>query len=94
MSDHEYLQTVSPDRLAGLIFELAAQLHVERAHRMALERALTEAGVLAEGAVLDPGPQAAAALDRSVRALLRVVTESGDNQVPLRAEALGAPDQA
>ena len=50
MSEHEYLRGISADKLAALVFELAAQLHVERAQRSALERALVEAGVLAEGA--------------------------------------------
>lgn len=95
MSDHEYLQGVSTDRLAALVFELAAQLHAERAERSALARALVQAGVLAPGAAeaVGPGPEAAAALDRSIRALLRIATEAGGPEAPLRAEALGAPDQ-
>ena len=96
MSEHAYLRGISADKLASLVFELAAQLHVERAQRSALERALVEAGVLAEGAAAaaGPGPEAAAALDRSIRALLRIASESGDHPAPLRAEALGALDQA
>ncbi len=95
MSDHEYLQGVSPDRLAALVFELAAQLHVERTQRMALEAALVSAGVIEAGATeaLTEDPALLAAtrekLDASIRALLRIVTEAGDAKGPLRPEALG-----
>jgi hypothetical protein len=94
MSDHEYLRQVSPDRLAALVFELAAQLHVERTQRLALETVLARAGVIAPGApealADDPALLAVARekLDRSIRALLRIVTETGDAKAPLRPEAL------
>lgn len=96
MSDMVLLGSSVADRLAGLVFELASQLHVERTHRLALERALEQAGVLPEGAAEaladDPALAAAsrAALDRSVERLMRVVAEGGDARAPLRAEALAA----
>jgi hypothetical protein len=95
MSDHEYLRGVSPDRLAALVFELASQLHVERTQRMALEEVLVRAGVIEAGATEklaeDPALLTATRgkLDTSIRALLRIVTEAGDAQGPLRPEALG-----
>jgi hypothetical protein len=94
MSDHEYLRGVSPDQLAALVFELAAQLHVERTERLALQTALERAGVIAPGATQALADDAALLgsardqLDRSVRALLRIVTEAGDAKAPLRPEAL------
>jgi hypothetical protein len=78
------------ERLAGLVFELAAQLHGERLHRLALEEALVRAGVLTPEAVQraadDPGLQACgrAAVEDSVARLLRVITERADPRAPLR----------
>lgn len=78
------------ERLAGLVFELASQLHAERLHRLALEQALASAGALPEGALraaaADPalverGRQEVAA---SVARLMRVITESADPRAPLR----------
>jgi hypothetical protein len=37
---------LSPEALTALIFELASQLHIERAHRITLEVALEEAGLV------------------------------------------------
>lgn len=80
--------TPDPTRLAALVFELASQLHVERAHRIALEQALLAAGVItperlrqAEGNARDATSQA---LDRSVRALMQVMSESDNPRMPLR----------
>ena len=84
----------APDsaQLAGLVFELASQLHVERCRRMALEAALADAGVLCAGAVEAAGagpafaPAAAQGLDRAMAALMRVLTEDADERTPLRAQ--------
>lgn len=79
-----------PERLAGLVFELASQLHAERARRIALEHALVSAGVLTADAVEAAAPtaraEASAALDRSIDGLLRVMAESADPRTPLRHE--------
>jgi hypothetical protein len=94
-TDHSYLQDVGPDRLAGLLFELAAQLHAERQRRMALEHVLVRRGLLdrseiealaSDGAFLGT---AQAALDANLRRLLRILEETGDARGPLRGEALG-----
>jgi hypothetical protein len=85
----------SPDneRLAGLVFELASQLHIERTGRIALETALERAGLLAPGAAQaladDPALLALAreGLDRSMRGLMRILTEAADPRAPLRGEA-------
>jgi hypothetical protein len=82
--------------LGALVFELASQLHVERARRLALEAALADAGVLAPAAIEKAGErapcreQAALAADQSIRKLLRVLSESKDERIPLRAES-GTP---
>ncbi len=85
------------ERLAGLVFELAAQLHVERAQRIALEVALERAGVFAPGALAaladDPDyrDRAQSGLDTSMHKLLRVLAENDDPRAPLRHEAPADP---
>jgi hypothetical protein len=82
--------------LGALIFELASQLHVERTRRLALEAALAEAGVVVPAAIEKASEhppfreQAAMAADQSIRKLLRALSESKDERIPLRAEA-GTP---
>jgi hypothetical protein len=86
------------EQLTALVFELASQLHVERVHRIALEAALEDAGVLAAGAaerVADlPGvrERAAAGLDRSLAGVMRVLTEDVDPRRPLRAQSRRTSD--
>jgi hypothetical protein len=81
--------------LSALVFELASQLHAERAARMALQDALLRAGVtttieIEQAADAAPTREAtAAALERSMRKLMRVLRESDDARTPLRAEARG-----
>jgi hypothetical protein len=93
-TDHEYLREVTPDRLASLLVELAAQLHAERQRRMAMEEVLVRRGVLTrdeiEGLAGDSAFLGAAqgALDANLRRLLRIMAEAGDARGPLRAEAL------
>ncbi|MGH8284265.1 MAG: hypothetical protein ACRETT_00685 [Steroidobacteraceae bacterium] len=79
------------DRLTGLVFELSSQLHAERLHRIALEMALAQAGVI-EPATLqkmasDPALRELGrrAVEESVARLMRVLTESDDARAPLRA---------
>jgi 2-keto-3-deoxy-galactonokinase len=79
--------------LASLIFELASQLHIERTRRLALEAALASRG-LVSGADIEAASErgdlrteAAVAADRSIRKLLRILSESDDRHSPLRAEA-------
>ncbi|MCA3255659.1 MAG: hypothetical protein INF91_08600 [Alphaproteobacteria bacterium] len=94
MSDMTLLGSTVADRLAGLLFELAAQLHVERTRRLALETALARSGVLqvGSGEALADDPELLAAaraeLDRSMERLMRILAEQGDAKAPLRAEAL------
>jgi hypothetical protein len=78
--------------LGALILELASQLHVERTRRLALEAALADAGVVGPTTIEKTGEQAALreqaakAADQSIRKLLRVLSDSKDERVPLRAE--------
>jgi hypothetical protein len=86
----ENFGTPDPERLAGLVFELASQLHTERARRIALEAALVQAGLVtpagieAAGAV--PGTRAdmASALDKAIGGLMGVLAENPDPRIPLR----------
>jgi hypothetical protein len=87
--------TPDNDRLASLLFELASQLHAERARRLALECALEEAGSLPADWV--ENGQAGnryqqlcqEALDDSMDRLMRIMAESSDPRTPLRHEAAG-----
>ncbi|HEX8756489.1 MAG TPA: hypothetical protein VF745_09130 [Steroidobacteraceae bacterium] len=88
---------IDNSQLAALIFELASQLHVERASRLALETTLSRLGILEaaqiEAAGEDPAyrRKTAQLADETIRRLLRVLTESGDERTPLRAEPGGSP---
>lgn len=77
------------EQLTGLVFELASQLHVERARRIALESVLEASGALAPHALDSMTPEArtraAAALDRAMAGIMRVLTENADPRAPLRA---------
>ncbi len=92
MSDLVLLRDPIQDKLAGLVFELAQQLHVERARRMALEAALMRAGLIDMDAIVAAEAagrgESAAAAEEAVARLMRVLTECGDAKAPLRAEAL------
>lgn len=91
--DLQLLGPAAADRLAGLVFELASQLHEERVRRLALEDVLTRAGLLdtaaLEAVVEDSAfrDRSRAQADDSIRRLLRIVTEHGTPEGPLRAEA-------
>jgi hypothetical protein len=79
--------------VAALVLELAAQLHVERTRRLALEAALSERGLLEPDQLEAAGEKgavreaAARAADEAVRRLLRILAESSNERAPLRAEA-------
>jgi hypothetical protein len=87
----------APDRqqLAGLVFELASQLHVERAQRVALEVALQRAGLVDAATLqaLTDDPELRRRdremLEESIARLLRVLTEEADPSRPLREIAEG-----
>ena len=93
MSDLRLLDENAIDKLAGLVLELASQLHEERVRRLALESQLAEAGGVdvskIEAMVNDPAfrDQSRAAADASIRRLLRILEEDGGPEGPLRAEA-------
>ena len=80
------------EQLTALVFELASQLHAERVHRIAMEAALEAAGVLVPGAAdgiasrADVHAKALASLDRSMAAVMRVLTEGPDPRTPLRTQ--------
>lgn len=87
--------TPDNDRLVGLLFELASQLHAERARRIALECALEEAGSLPAGWMESwQGGECynrlcQEALDDSMSRLMQIMAESADPRTPLRREAAG-----
>lgn len=67
------------EALAAMIFELASQLHVERAHRIALELALEQAGLVsvadrtAASAIDARRERSVAAADQALRKLFRAM---------------------
>ena len=79
--------------LTALLFELAAQLHVERTARLALQSALLAHGMLTEQQIESIGADArfkqrtSEAADQAVRRLFRTLAESCDERAPLRAES-------
>jgi hypothetical protein len=87
----EAIPVPDTDRLAGLVFELASQLHVERAQRLALEAALVRSGVIAADArerMFDDAEcsrRTREALEESMSKLMRVLTERDDPRTPLRS---------
>lgn len=89
----DFLGPADTDTVAALVMDLAAQLHVERQRRMALETVLTRTGVVDRAAIEGLADdarflaKARAALDTSLRRSLRIMTEAGDRTGPLRAEA-------
>lgn len=98
---------IDNSQLATLVFELASQLHVERARRLALESTLSRLGILdtaqIEAAADDPAyrQQTSGLANEAIRRLLEALSESGDERKPLRAQAQrgaappgGSPDPA
>src|SRR3546814_11820936 len=87
-TDHSYLDNVSPDQLAALIFESALQLHVERQRRVAIELLLQRAGLLEADALDRDGGGVAirdrggTELNRSLRPPHRIVTKTSDTRGP------------
>ncbi len=79
-------------QLTALVFELASQLLVERARRIAMQTALEDAGLLQSSAhaaaTTTPAvrDRSAAALDRAMSGMMRVLTENDDPRRPLRGE--------
>jgi len=91
MTDLRFFSDTDLDTVVALVMELAAQLHEERARRIALEAALEQAGVLAPEATATPSEVAQQrttdALDTAMAGLMRIMAESGPPQHPIRKEA-------
>jgi hypothetical protein len=92
VSEHPEFGELDNATLTALVFELASQLHIERTRRLALEAALASDGILTS-AQLQAASESASlreesgkAADLSIRKLLRVLSESPDERVPLRSE--------
>ncbi|WMS42566.1 hypothetical protein RDV64_21290 [Acuticoccus sp. MNP-M23] len=85
------------DKLAALVFDLAAQLHQERQRRMALETVLTRSASVDPEALKALAGDAAftadarAALDAAQARLFDILAERGDRRTPLRAGSRSVP---
>ncbi|MFK7958599.1 MAG: hypothetical protein AB8B96_21080 [Lysobacterales bacterium] len=81
------------ERLASLVIELASQLHVERAKRLALECALEDAGTLPKDWAKDWQPdmrheeRCQQSLDSAMGRLMKIMSEDTNPRTPLRHEA-------
>jgi hypothetical protein len=84
------LASSNVDQIAGLVFELATQVHVERQRRLALEELLARRGLIDRDdlheLVGDEGFRdlMRSELVRAQQALLDVLLESDDARTPLR----------
>ena len=94
LQDLNFFDDPNLDRTVGLVFELASQLHVERQRRMALETLLLDKNIIKKNDMdtmtvnTDFMAISNQNLDQSLRQLMRVITEKGDETGPLRAEML------
>lgn len=95
-----FFRDADVDKLAAIVFDLAAQLHVERQRRMALETALARDGTVTREALAaladdaDFLAEARAALDASQARLFAILTERGDRRTPLRDQSASVPRAA
>lgn len=87
------------DRAVGLIMQLASEQHIATQRLHALEMLLVRRGVIAEGELDSFVPEGTererldAVRDRTMERLLRVLTESGPAEHPLREELVRAPSR-
>ncbi len=87
-----FLTTAQNDQLAGLVLELAGQLHIERTRLSTMEHLLVSKGFVdresLDSAAADPvlRKRSGDELDRSLRGLLRVLIEGDDARTPLRPD--------
>lgn len=88
------------DKLSAVVFDLAAQLHVERQRRMALETALVAEGITSREAIdrlADDEAflgEARGALDAAQARVFAILKERGDRRTPLRAQTRSVPPSA
>ena len=99
MTDLKLLDDNAIDKLAGLVFELASQLHEERVRRLALETVLADGGLdldAVEAMAGDPAfrNRSRGTADTSIRRLLRILEEDGPPEGPLRAETPRTEDRS
>jgi hypothetical protein len=90
--DLHALGTPQLDHLAGMVLELAAQLHAERTQVRTLEHALLRRGVLTQedldaDASNELTGELRTELDRALSRLLSAPTERDDARTPLREES-------
>ncbi len=85
------------DRAVGLCLQLAAEVHVTTQRLHALEQILVDKGLLDGGEVdafqpdVEQRKQLEAVRDASMQRILRVITEDGPAEHPLRDELVRAP---
>lgn len=95
-----YFDDPQLDRAVGLIFQVAAELHVTTQRLHALEALLVDNDLLAKGALdsyqpdEDTADKLAHLRDAAVGRLLKVITEDGPAEFPLRDELIRAPENS
>lgn len=90
MTEFTYFPDGQVDRVVGLVWQLAQEVHVVRQRVLALEALLVERGSLADGelAAFRPNAAAQAGLDADGAALMerliRTISETDDHRSPMR----------
>lgn len=92
MTEFTYFPDAQVDRVVGLLWQVAQELHVTRQRTLALEELLIERGVLDEGELdaFRPTSEAAARLEADGAALMdrliRTISETDDHRSPMREQ--------
>jgi len=90
--EFDYLRDRQISKLVDLVLQLATEVHVSRQRELALEALLVRHGVLKPGEVdqYRPTEEEARVLDRErdglTNRLIRIITEAGPAEHPLRSE--------
>ena len=92
-----YFSDPQLDRAVGLCLQLAAEVHVTTQRLHALEQLLVGKGLLSAGEIdafqpdAEQRKQLDSVRDASMQRILRVITEDGPAEHPLRDELVRAP---
>ena len=92
MSEFTYFDDGQVDRVVGLVWQVAQEVHVVRQRLLALESLLASKGVMDEGELSGfiPNEAAAQGLEEDgvalMERLIRTISESDDHRAPMRVQ--------
>lgn len=90
MTEFTYFPDAQIDRVVGLLWQVAQEVHVTRQRTLALEELLVERGVIEAGALdaYQPSAEATARLEADgaelMERLIRTISETDDHRAPMR----------